>query len=215
MSSSRQLGTCQRGQLNPAQTGCAGRGPGWAQQGSNLRPLACKASALPLSYAPGSCRRLRPGEEIAGRHVDRRLGYRTPARPWSGEGPSTYGRGPVARSGRRAPAERRSSFCMNVGPTSGGDHSAGWVRCVVTNVGPTSGSDRPCRRRRGGWSGCGRGWNCSSRSGGIDDWSSCRSGSWPSGTVSTVAPCAKHSTRQFRRHVRHIRRGRGRRSIRS
>ena len=24
----------------------------WAQQGSNLRPLACKASALPLSYAP-------------------------------------------------------------------------------------------------------------------------------------------------------------------
>jgi hypothetical protein len=26
----------------------------WAQQGSNLRPLACKASALPLSYAPDS-----------------------------------------------------------------------------------------------------------------------------------------------------------------
>ncbi len=25
----------------------------WARQGSNLRPLACKASALPLSYAPG------------------------------------------------------------------------------------------------------------------------------------------------------------------
>ena len=25
----------------------------WAQEGSNLRPLACKASALPLSYAPG------------------------------------------------------------------------------------------------------------------------------------------------------------------
>lgn len=24
----------------------------WARQGSNLRPLACKASALPLSYAP-------------------------------------------------------------------------------------------------------------------------------------------------------------------
>ena len=27
-------------------------GAGWAQQGSNLRHLACKASALPLSYAP-------------------------------------------------------------------------------------------------------------------------------------------------------------------
>jgi Phage integrase family len=26
---------------------------------------------------------------------------------------------------------------MNVGPAWGGDHSAGWVRCVVTNVGPT------------------------------------------------------------------------------
>ena len=25
----------------------------WAHQGSNLGPLACKASALPLSYAPG------------------------------------------------------------------------------------------------------------------------------------------------------------------
>src|SRR3954452_13085771 len=29
----------------------------WAQLGSNQRPLACKASALPLSYAPG-----RPGQ---------------------------------------------------------------------------------------------------------------------------------------------------------
>jgi hypothetical protein len=28
----------------------------WAQQGSNLRPLACKASALPLSYAPDATR---------------------------------------------------------------------------------------------------------------------------------------------------------------
>jgi hypothetical protein len=26
----------------------------WARQGSNLRPLGCKPSALPLSYAPGS-----------------------------------------------------------------------------------------------------------------------------------------------------------------
>src|SRR3954467_9508029 len=25
---------------------------GWARRGSNLRPLACEASALPLSYAP-------------------------------------------------------------------------------------------------------------------------------------------------------------------
>src|SRR3954451_7301926 len=30
----------------------------WAQQGSNLRPLVCKTSALPLSYAPRSAHRL-------------------------------------------------------------------------------------------------------------------------------------------------------------
>jgi hypothetical protein len=30
---------------------------GWAQLGSNQRPLACKASALPLSYAPPAARR--------------------------------------------------------------------------------------------------------------------------------------------------------------
>ena len=36
-------------------------GDGWAQQGSNLRPLACKASALPLSYTPLGC--LRPRTE--------------------------------------------------------------------------------------------------------------------------------------------------------
>lgn len=28
----------------------------WAQQDSNLRPLACKARALPLSYAPDATR---------------------------------------------------------------------------------------------------------------------------------------------------------------
>jgi hypothetical protein len=31
----------------------------WAQQDLNLRPLACKASALPLSYAPDAARKAR------------------------------------------------------------------------------------------------------------------------------------------------------------
>jgi hypothetical protein len=31
----------------------------WAQQDLNLRPLACKASALPLSYAPDAARKTR------------------------------------------------------------------------------------------------------------------------------------------------------------
>ena len=30
------------------------RGSGWAHLGSNQGPLACEASALPLSYAPGA-----------------------------------------------------------------------------------------------------------------------------------------------------------------
>ena len=40
---------------------------GWARQGSNLRPLACKARALPLSYAPrgGVCRAHPPGGQAA------------------------------------------------------------------------------------------------------------------------------------------------------
>src|SRR4051812_15700831 len=33
-------------------TGVSAGQDGWAQLGSNQRPLACKASALPLSYAP-------------------------------------------------------------------------------------------------------------------------------------------------------------------
>jgi hypothetical protein len=35
----------------------------WARQGSNLRPLACKARALPLSYAPRAPRVGAPGGE--------------------------------------------------------------------------------------------------------------------------------------------------------
>ena len=35
----------------------------WAQQGSNLRPLACKASALPLSYAPVRAARAATGDD--------------------------------------------------------------------------------------------------------------------------------------------------------
>ncbi len=34
--------------------GRQGRSIWWARQGSNLRPLGCKPSALPLSYAPGT-----------------------------------------------------------------------------------------------------------------------------------------------------------------
>ena len=39
-----------RGRRKPRGRGASG---GWARRVSNLRPLACEASALPLSYAPG------------------------------------------------------------------------------------------------------------------------------------------------------------------
>ena len=49
----------------------------WAQVGSNHRPLACKASALPLSYAPlRSGRRKTPRTQLAYRFPGRQL-YRT------------------------------------------------------------------------------------------------------------------------------------------
>ena len=38
--------------LNHADSACVNE-PGWAHLGSNQGPLACEASALPLSYAPG------------------------------------------------------------------------------------------------------------------------------------------------------------------
>ena len=46
----------------------------WAQEGSNLRPPACKAGALPLSYAPGV-----PGVTPVPRNPCQRTGSRSPA----------------------------------------------------------------------------------------------------------------------------------------
>jgi hypothetical protein len=43
---------CTRCPARLSQTAWA-NGPGWAHLGSNQGPLACEASALPLSYAPG------------------------------------------------------------------------------------------------------------------------------------------------------------------
>src|SRR3954454_82181 len=37
----------------PRRTELSGQPCEWARLGSNQRPLACEASALPLSYAPG------------------------------------------------------------------------------------------------------------------------------------------------------------------
>ena len=48
------------GEDSPAE--CCVRGLWWAQLGSNQRPLACKASALPLSYAPGAIDVVRLGQ---------------------------------------------------------------------------------------------------------------------------------------------------------
>ncbi len=50
----------------------AGRSDRWARQVLNLRPLACEASALPLSYAPDRFRSLASRGRGLRRHVDRR-----------------------------------------------------------------------------------------------------------------------------------------------
>lgn len=45
--------TMSTGGVNGAQDALRGAGENWwARQGSNLRPLGCKPSALPLSYTP-------------------------------------------------------------------------------------------------------------------------------------------------------------------
>jgi hypothetical protein len=93
----------------------------WAQLGSNQRPLACKASALPLSYAPWPRAQACPGV------VGGNRGQRTRSRPSArsnvrtsagrSRDPSRFwrvgrpGRGPArapARPLRPAPASRRS-----------------------------------------------------------------------------------------------------------
>ena len=43
----------------------------WARLVSNQRPLACEASALPLSYAPGRARILRGSRRSVGAGVER------------------------------------------------------------------------------------------------------------------------------------------------
>ena len=45
----------------------SGRGKTWARLGSNQRPLACEASALPLSYAPGRRQRTAVGYHLSAR----------------------------------------------------------------------------------------------------------------------------------------------------
>ena len=64
------------------------RKPGWARLGSNQRPLACEASALPLSYAPGS------GAESSRARTSRSGEDRRP-------GIGSDGCTPAARSGRQ------------------------------------------------------------------------------------------------------------------
>ena len=82
----------------------------WAWQGSNLRPLACKARALPLSYTPGSPARVRNRVPPGGcRHCD--LTGRRPRRPrraggrrWSSDWDP--GRTSAPRRPRRPPRDR-------------------------------------------------------------------------------------------------------------
>lgn len=79
--------------------------PVWANQESNLGPLACKASALPLSYSPINPRRQRPSTG--------RCRTRSPEPFPRGGSPSRVSR---TRSTRRRHPARRPSGC---GPAGG------------------------------------------------------------------------------------------------
>ena len=106
-----------------------GRNPGhglWARLGSNQRPPACKAGALPLSYAPrvgtlayparGSARSGAPTGDTGWRH---RSG--TPEQP-----DLTPRRAPCARRPGRAPARDRASRRTGRSPPGRSGRYPGW-----------------------------------------------------------------------------------------
>src|SRR5690606_34369436 len=77
--------------------------PAWARQVSNLRPLACKASALPLSYAPGVAGKAYPvggGSRETGQEAGVSL-VRAAARRSVGVGVEEAGRAPKDVRARR------------------------------------------------------------------------------------------------------------------
>src|SRR5690606_41596007 len=77
--------------------------PAWARQVSNLRPLACKASALPLSYAPGVAGKAYPvggGSRETGQEAGVSL-VRAAARRSVGVGVEEAGRAPKELRARR------------------------------------------------------------------------------------------------------------------
>ena len=123
------------------QTPLAGLGEGrlrwWAQTVSNRRPLPCKGSALPLSYAPARARRSGPyalGEPTA---------YRVPRPP-----PQTRAGCPVAE---RAPAGCREGARggQSPGVRAGRRTGAPWLGAVVPR-----GSRLPVQPAGGGRAAC-------------------------------------------------------------
>jgi hypothetical protein len=59
---------------------CPGDSEEWARLGSNQRPLACEASALPLSYAPFILQIIAFGAMLFDRRVAARIACAHPVR---------------------------------------------------------------------------------------------------------------------------------------
>ena len=122
------------------------RGSRWAHLGSNQGPLACEASALPLSYAPGRCKaseaRATPqrpgGSPLFRRYEDAGCGDASPSRAgtdWSRK----------AGSGGRWPGSFRGIRCRTRSASSGSTRaSSGLIRGTsggsIVSIGAIEGS---------------------------------------------------------------------------
>jgi hypothetical protein len=83
----------------------------WARQGSNLRPLGCKPSALPLSYAPGNAGD--PASMADGRQTAARAFFHA---SWfrGSPGPLTSAKRTVpVLSTRNVPRSAKPAFALN------------------------------------------------------------------------------------------------------
>src|SRR5580700_1311958 len=125
----------------------------WAQQGSNLWLLACKASALPLSYAP-----LVPGGRAA--HLDRSQrtgpgGVAAPGGPHEAGAGATveHGRDPEGRTRclwtfRRLAGLERSGPLTRTGTGSWTCCAPPWETGGLPLMSSVNEWKRPCRRGR-------------------------------------------------------------------
>src|SRR5439155_10978474 len=88
--------------------------PAWARLGSNQRPLACEASALPLSYAPGRAITIATPRKRRRRHVP--ASCRRQVQAWPGPAKSRTVMSTEARPLRERSSVQRGGSMSRDGP---------------------------------------------------------------------------------------------------